>query len=132
VGEAAFGAQAPAESELVGGRDHADGGSGDKGDVGEISKWRSQRDHLLDTVGAALRQDLRKQPAPAVPYQRHSGAVLLLDLRNTVTEAGKHVLRMESVQVDARQVRLVPDSSEPAVKQAHRPIAGKEPGHQQH
>jgi hypothetical protein len=38
---------------------------------------------------------------------------------------------VKSVEVDARQVRAVSDSLEPAVKQAQRPIAGKKSRNQQ-
>jgi hypothetical protein len=92
MSEAPFGAKAPTEAELVGGRDHADRRSSDEREIGEVGEGRPQRYHLLDAAGPALRQDLCQQPAAAVPDQGNARSVLLLDLCNTVTETGQHSL----------------------------------------
>jgi hypothetical protein len=92
VSEAALGAKAPAETDLVRRRDHSDGGSGNQRHVGEVGKGGAQRDHLLDALRPALREDLREQSTAAVPDQGDGRAVVLLDLRHAVTEASQHVL----------------------------------------
>jgi hypothetical protein len=92
VSEAALGAKAPAETDLVRRRDNSDGGSRDQRQVGEVGERGAQRDYLLDALRPALREDLRQQPAAAVPDQGDGRAVVLLNLRHAVTKAGQHVL----------------------------------------
>jgi hypothetical protein len=123
VGKSALGSKTPAEGDLVGSYDHADSGARDHREVGDISEWRSQGDDLLDALGAPLGEDLCQQAASAVPNQRHRRAVLLLDRRHPVAQAGKHVLGVHDVEVDAGEVRAITDPLKPAVKKAHRPIA---------
>jgi hypothetical protein len=123
VRETALGSKTPAKGDLVGCRDHADRGSRDHCEVGDIGKRRSEGDDLLDALRAPLRQDLCQQAASTVPYQRHRRTVLLLDLRQPVAQAGEHVLGVHDVEADAREVGAVTHSLQPAVKKAHRPIA---------
>jgi hypothetical protein len=123
VGKTALGSKAPPKGELIGCRHHANRGSRDHREVGDICKRRSEGDDLLDALGAALREDLCQQTASTVSYQRDWRFVLLLDLRHSVAEAREHVLRVQHVEVDAREVGGVPHPLQPAVKKAHRPIA---------
>jgi len=123
VGKTALGSKAPAKGDLVGCRDHPDRGSRDYREVCDISKRRSQGDDLLDALGTPLREDLCQQAASAVPDQRHRCTILLLDLRHPVAQAGEHVLRVHDIEVDAGEVRAVTHPLQPAVKNAHRPIA---------
>jgi hypothetical protein len=92
VSEAALGAKAPAKADLVRRGHHADRGSSDHRQVGEVGERGSQRDHLLDARGPALRKDLRQQSAAAVSDQGHGGRILFLDLGNAMAEPGQHVL----------------------------------------
>jgi hypothetical protein len=132
VGETTLGSEAPPETDLVRGGDHADGGSREEGYVGEVGQRGSKGDDLLDAVRPPLREDLRQQPTAAVPDQSHPTSLLLLDFRHAMTEAGKHALRVKCVQVDARKMRSVADALEPAVQQSQRPVAGEEPRNEQH
>jgi len=100
VCEATLGAQAPTEAQLIGSRDHADSSAGEHGQVSDVGERGSQRDHLLDIFGTALRQNLGEQPAPAVSDQSNWRAIALLDVGNSMTESGQHVLRMERIDVD--------------------------------
>jgi len=84
VSEASFGSEPPAKAQLVGGCDHADGGSGEHGQIGDVGKRRSQRDHLLNILWTALREHLGEQPAPAVPDQGNRRTVTLLNLGDAV------------------------------------------------
>jgi hypothetical protein len=124
VGEAAFGAKAPAKADLVRSGHHADRGSSDHRQVREVGQRGSQRDHLLDARGPALRKDLRQQSAAAVSDQGHRGGILFLDLGHAMAQPGQHVLGVEHVEVDSGKMRAVSHPIKPAVKQAHRPIAG--------
>jgi hypothetical protein len=123
VGKTAFGSETPPKGELVGCRDHANRGSSHHREVGDVGKRRSEGDDLLDALGAALSEDLCQQAASTVPDQRHRRVVVLLDLRHSVAQAGEHVLRVQHVEVDAREVRAVTHPLQPAMKNAHRPIA---------
>jgi len=115
VSEPALGAKAPAKAQLVRGRNHADRSSSDQGEVGDVRERGPQSDHLLDALGTSLRENLGQQAASAVADQRHRFTVPLLDLGHLVPDARKHVLRVECVDVDPRQVRAVADSLQPAM-----------------
>jgi hypothetical protein len=94
--------QAPSKCELVRGPDHADRTPRDQGEVRPIRERRAQRDDLLDSLRNALRQHLGQKAAPAVTDQGDARAVLFLDLRQSMTEPGQHVLGMKDVELDAR------------------------------
>jgi len=116
VGETALSSKTPAKGDLVGRRDHADSGSRDHRKVGDIGERRSQGDDLLDALGAPLSEDFCQQATSAVADQRHWRAILLLDLRHPVAQAGEHVLGVHDVEVDAGEVRAVTHPQQPAVK----------------
>jgi hypothetical protein len=118
-----FSSKTPAKGDLVGCRDNADRGARDHREVGDIGERRPERNDLLDALGAPLCKDLCQQAASTVPDQRHPRAVLLLDLRHPVAQAGQHVLGTHDVEIDPGEVRAVTDPLQPAVKQAHRPIS---------
>jgi hypothetical protein len=116
--------QAPAETQLVRGHHHTDGGARHQRHIGEVREWRAQRDHLLDALGPSLRQHLCQQPASAVPDQRHRRAVVFLNLSHPVAETRKHGLRVKDVEIDAGEVRPVSDPPKPPMHEAHRPVPG--------
>jgi hypothetical protein len=72
VRETPLGAKTPSERDFVGCFDDSHRTPGDEGEIAPICKRRSQRDHLFDGLGRALRKDLGQQPAPAVPDQANA------------------------------------------------------------
>jgi hypothetical protein len=49
-----------------------------------------------------------------------------------MAEPSEHVLGMKDVELNAREMRLVTDSLQPAVEEAERPIPRQEAWNQQH
>jgi len=126
-----FGVQVPTEGDLVRGLEHTHGVAHHERQVGPVGERGADSDHLLNALRPPLREDLGEQAASAVADDAHPRPSLGLHLDQAVAEAGQHSLRVLDVEEDAREVRLVADPVEPALKNAHRPVAREETWNQQ-
>ena len=93
---------------------------------------RAKRDHLAHDRGISRRDCASKDAAEAVPDDCDALAGFARDFFRAPSDQFHLASRTSDVEIDSRQVRLVPDAPEPSRERAKRPVARGESRNQQH
>ena len=98
-------------------------------------KWvverRSQRDHLLDQVGLAMRENLGEHSSAAVADDGDARAGLAMEREQGVEERFQHDLGIHHVEGEAGELGPVAHAFQPVELRAQSPVAGQEAGDEQ-